>query len=100
MGIFDKFEDAITNAVGNVTEIDSSIDFRNETDKAILVVMDADREQHTIAPGGQATFGKANVGDVPTFYVKKPGSKEVIFSRRLDGPIGAKASFGWNGSKF
>ncbi|WP_417911361.1 hypothetical protein [Candidatus Electronema sp. PJ] len=101
MSIFDRVVDRVADAIEDVAaraRVPASIDFRNETNSSIIVVMDSDRESHTIAPHGQATFGQANVADAPTFYVKNE-SGVVIYSRRV-GPIGAKGSYGWNGSTF
>ena len=81
-------------------EIDASIDFRNETGSPILVVMDSDRERHNIAPGGQATFSKANLGDAPTFRVLDPTNNLEIFSRRIDPITTPHSSLGFNGSTF
>ena len=101
MGLFDNVVKPINDAVGvlvdNVTN--ATIDFRNSTNTIILVVMDSNRESHRIAAGGQATFGKANIGDKPTFYVKDESGDKVLFSRQV-GVIGAKSSFGWNGTDF
>ena len=102
MGLFDsvvkKIEKSIENAVDSVTQIDATIDFRNETDQEIKVTMDGNREVHTIAPHGRATFSEANVGDMPTFRVFNSSGAEV-FGRKIN-PVVIKSSLGWNGNRF
>ena len=78
----------------------ASIDFRNETGSPIRVVMDNNREQHDIAPNGQATFSEANLGDAPTFRVLDPTNDLEIFSRRIDPITTPHSSLGFNGRKF
>jgi hypothetical protein len=97
MSLIDIISGAAGTLVGSITN--ATIDFRNSTNKTILVVMDSNRESHKIAAHGQATFSKANVGDAPTFYVKDEKGEQVIFSRKV-GSIGLKSSLGWNGSSF
>lgn len=77
-----------------------SIDFRNETDKPIHVVMDNDREKHDIAPHGQATFSEAHIMDAPTFRVIDQTTNLDVFSRRINAITTAHASLGWNGTEF
>lgn len=74
------------------------IDFRNETDQAITVVMNNNNESHPISAHSQVTFTQANIGDAPTFHVKD-SIGAALFSRNV-GMLGAKTSFVWEGSKF
>ena len=94
MGLFKEVREAGRRVAGAV-RIPASIGFRNESDTPIRVVMDSNREIHTIAARGTATFGRANVGDAPTFRVYHVGGEECLFSRRVH-PVGVKASYGWN----
>lgn len=102
MGMFDsvvkKIEKSIENAVESVTQVDATIDFRNETDQEITVTMDGNRESHKIAPHGSTTFSKANVGDMPTFRVINSAGVE-LFGRKIN-PVVIKSSLGWNGNGF
>lgn len=45
----------------------AKVNVHNYYSYPITVVMDSNRESHRIAPGGVATFTKANKGDRPTF---------------------------------
>ncbi|TAN67961.1 MAG: hypothetical protein EPN17_10120 [Methylobacter sp.] len=74
------------------------IDFRNETDQAITVIMNNNIEVHSVAAHDQATFTKANIGDAPIFHVKD-STGTALFSRHID-MVGAKASLVWDGNKF
>jgi hypothetical protein len=74
------------------------LEFRNETDQAITVVMNNQRESYPIAAHSQATFLKANIGDAPTFHVYDSKGTN-LFSRNV-GMVGAKTTFKWDGSKF
>lgn len=76
------------------------IDFRNETNKPIRVVMDSNREVHEIAAGGQATFSEANLGDAPTFRIYEPSSGLELFARSVAMRTTPHSSFGWNGRSF
>lgn len=89
----------VEKLVNRVTKIDASIEFRNSSRSDIVVVMDSNRETHTIAAGGKSVFHKANVGDAPTFSVRKPDGKTELFARKI-GVIGVKSSLGWNGGSF
>lgn len=73
------------------------VDFRNDSDQAITVIMN-NVESFTIEAHGQVTFTKANIGDAPGFFIKD-SKGGVIFAKQV-GMLGAKATFGWNGSKF
>jgi hypothetical protein len=73
------------------------VDFRNDSDQAITVIMN-NNESFTIEAHGQVTFTKANIGDTPSFYIKD-SKGTVIFAKQVE-MLGAKATFGWNGSKF
>jgi hypothetical protein len=63
----------------------ANVNVHNHYPFAIRVVMDSNREAHVIAPGGMATFTKANKGDRPTFRAYKDDA--VIDSQQvfLDG---------------
>ncbi len=74
------------------------VDFRNETDQAITVIMNNNIEVHSVAAHDQVTFTKVNIGDAPIFHVKDPAGTN-LFSRKI-GMVGAKASFVWDGNKF
>jgi hypothetical protein len=95
-GIFDRIVDRIIDVVP--LSVPASIEFRNETDSAIVVVLDNNRERKEIAPRGQAAFGNANVGDQPTLHVLNAAGQEV-FARRI-GTIGVFSNLGWNGGSF
>lgn len=104
-GFWDEVGKAVNKSVENVVRaiparVPASIDFRNSTDKPIRVVMDSNREEHSIAPKGQATFGKANVGDAPTFRVYDCNGDNCLFSRRVAMRTTLHSSFGWNGGDF
>lgn len=83
----------------NNLSIPASIDFRNETKDSIYVVMDSNRECHTIAPKSEVPFGKANLGDAPTFRVFDKKGSAARYGRRVN-PIGIHGSLGWDGKTF
>jgi hypothetical protein len=74
------------------------VDFHNDTDQAITVIMNNHSESYPIAAHSQATFMKANIGDAPTFHIKDSTGTD-LFSRNV-GMVGAKTTFKWDGSKF
>jgi hypothetical protein len=74
------------------------VDFRNETDQAITVVLNNNSEVHPIAAHEQTTFTGVNMGESPVFHVQDSVGTD-LFSRRV-GMVGAKASFVWDGNKF
>ena len=75
--IINEIVDAVTEARVNV---------HNYYDFPVRVVMDTNREAHVIAPGGVATFTRANIGDHPTFHALNMNG-ETVSTRRvfLDG---------------
>ena len=84
--------------LGNLTK--ASIDFRNETDSPIRVVMDNNREVHDIDPHGQATFSEAHLTDAPTFRVVNAANGQDIFSRKINPISTPHSSLGFNGHVF
>lgn len=94
--IVEKFVDKVVDKVVEHAHVPSSIDFRNESDREIIVVLDSGREERRIAAHAQATFGNLNVGDAPTFHVLNTDRVEV-FARRI-GPVGVHGSLGFNNS--
>ncbi len=99
------FKERLLRIVGQLVEsidgIPASIDFRNETDETIYVVMDTNRENHIIAPKGQATFSKANIGDAPTFRVySDTDHSKCLYSKRVDIRTSPHSSFGYRNGKF
>lgn len=71
VGLFDGF-------LGQVTHV--SVRFHNNTDERLLVVMDNDRERYIVAPGGNATFRNARIGDNPTLHIRDPKTGEEFDS--------------------
>ncbi len=73
------------------------IEFKNETNQAITVIMN-NVESHPIEAESLVTFSQAKIGDAPVFYVKN-AKGAVLFARQVS-MVGAKATFTWDGSKF
>ena len=96
MGIFDPILKPLEDVLG--ASLDATIDFRNSSDDVIKVVMDNNRETHTIAPHGATTFSEANVGDMPTFRVYNEDGEE-LYGRKIN-PAMIRSSLGWNGKTF
>lgn len=78
----------------------ASIDFRNETDYPIKVIMDNGREIHDIAPHGATTFSEAHLLDAPTFRVINITNNLEIFGRKINIITTPHLSLGFNGTFF
>lgn len=78
----------------------ASIDFRNETDNPIRVVMDNDRETHEIVPHGATTFSEAHLLDAPTFRVINIADGRDMFGRQINTITTPHLSLGFNGTFF
>lgn len=70
-----------------------SIKVENNTSVFLRVVMDSNREEHMIPPGGSATFKKANYGDFPTFYFFQGASE--VGQKKVD--MTGDQRLSWNG---
>jgi len=102
-GFFKKVGDEIAKEAAKTVAkgVNASIGFRNESNFTIYVVMDNNRESHTIPPGGTGTFSNAKIGDAPTFRVyKESNKKHCIYSRKVDPRTTLQSSFGFNGMHF
>ena len=96
-GFFEKLVtnpiELIEDGVKSVSKV--RIDVWNHTGSPIKTVMDNNREVRTIAPGGKATFGNANLGDMPTFHFYDTSSGHQLGSRKVKAP--GNSTIEWRG---
>ena len=67
-GWFKDVFDVVKTEVGKAAKVGITVDVWNHSEQPAKVVMDNGREVHVIAAHAKATFGKANLGDMPTFH--------------------------------
>lgn len=72
----------------------AKVDVHNHYPFPIKVVMDSDRENHVIAPGGVATFTKPNKLDRPTFYAMRLDDGAVINTKQVFLDVNKTVNFG------
>ena len=79
----DKVINQVVKEVSKAAKVKIHIDVWNHSAVPVKVVMDGGREERVIASGHKATFGNANLGDMPTFHFHNPANGQQLGSKRV-----------------